>query len=79
MRHLAATGRVLLGLLLLIAGVLKIAFGLLFVLQGAGLVRWPASSFMIDARGWIAGGVLVMIVGVGSLLAARRQFTPPAA
>jgi hypothetical protein len=64
--------RRLLATALAVAGVLLLAFGLLFVLQGAGVVRWPADSFMIDARAWVVRGLLVMAAGAAALLASRR-------
>jgi hypothetical protein len=47
--------------------------GVLFALQGAGLVRWPAESFMVDTRGWIAYGLVIAVIGIGLMLAARRM------
>ena len=38
--------------------------GLLWIGQGAGIVRWPSSSFMIDQQSWIAMGVAMLAVGV---------------
>lgn len=49
--------------LMFIVGVVAIAFGLLFTLQGLGIVHWPSSSFMLDDRSWAIKGVLVMVVG----------------
>ena len=34
--------------LLLIVGLLALAIGLLWIGQGTGVVKWPASSFMIS-------------------------------
>jgi spore maturation protein SpmA len=58
---------------LLILGVLCLLVGLLWVGQGAGLVHWPASSFMIDQRPWIARGAILAIVGLVLILFARRR------
>ena len=49
--------------LMFVVGVIAVAFGLLFTLQGLGIVRWPASSFMIAQQQWVVKGVLVMAVG----------------
>ena len=47
-------------LLMVVFGVLAFLFGLLFTLQGLGVVHWPRSSFMLDDRSWsIRGAVLV--------------------
>jgi hypothetical protein len=58
--------------LLTIIGAALIAMGLLWACQGAGLIRWPAESFMINARPWIYYGLLTAIVGVVVLVVARR-------
>lgn len=54
------------------AGLFAIAMGLLWAGQGAGLVRWPESSFMIGRTAWIAGGLGLAAVGLAMLLAVRR-------
>ena len=36
-----------------------------------GLVRWPASSFMIDQTPWVTRGILVALVGVVLIAASR--------
>ena len=41
--------------ILLIVGILGLLMGLLWVGQGAGLIHWPESSFMLDQRPWILG------------------------
>lgn len=59
--------------LLFIAGAAGIALGGLFLLQGLGVVRWPASSFMIDQRIWITrGGAIALLGAVLIALASRR-------
>lgn len=54
-------------LLMVVIGLLAVAFGLLFTLQGLGIVHWPRSSFMLDDRSWAVRGA-VLIVG-GALMA----------
>jgi hypothetical protein len=54
-------------------GLLVTAAGALFALQGAGIVRWPAESLMVDTRGWIEYGIVIAMIGVGLLFAARRM------
>lgn len=49
---------------LLIIGVAALLMGLLWVGQGAGFIHWPASSFMIDQRPWIARGAILAVVGL---------------
>jgi len=58
---------------LLIVGVVAVLVGLLWVGQGMGLVRWPASSFMIDQRPWIARGAILAVVGLLVILFSRRR------
>ncbi len=59
--------------LLQIVGVLLLLMGLLWVGQGAGLIHWPQSSFMLDQRPWMWRGALLAAVGVALMLWARRR------
>jgi hypothetical protein len=52
---------------MLVIGVLAVAFGLLFILQGLGIVHWPRRSFMLEDRSWAVRGA-VLVVG-GALMA----------
>jgi hypothetical protein len=45
--------------------------GLLWIGQGAGLIPWPASSFMIDQRPWVTRGAILAVVGLSLIAAAR--------
>ena len=56
---------------LLMLGIFGVLMGLLWIGQGMGWVRWPASSFMIDQSPWVMRGILVALVGV-LLIAASR-------
>ena len=59
---------------LLILGILFAALELLFLLQGLGVIRWPASSMMIDQRAWVLrGGVLAVL---GAILVAGVRLLP---
>ena len=58
---------------LLILGLLALAIGLLWVGQGAGLVHWPASSFMIDQRPWVTRGAILAFIGLALILLSRRR------
>ncbi len=49
--------------LMVAIGLLAIAAGLLFTLQGLGLVHWPRSSFMLDDRSWAWRGGILMVGG----------------
>ncbi len=52
-------------------GLSAIACGVLFALQGFGVIRWPASSFMIDSRTWIVRGAVIAAVGLVLIILAR--------
>ena len=58
--------------LLTIVGAALLAMGVLWALQGAGVIRWPAESFMIDARPWIYYGTVAALIGLVILVVARR-------
>ncbi len=59
-------------LLLNILGVLAILMGLMWIGQGAGLIRF-VKSFMVGNRIWEIWGVVLATVGVGMLVLARRR------
>jgi hypothetical protein len=56
-----------------IVGVIALLMGLLWIGQGLGIVKWPASSFMIDVRPWAIRGAVLAVVGLGLLLWSRRK------
>ena len=56
-----------------VLGVVAILVGLLWIGQGTGLVKWPASSFMIDQRPWAIRGVVLAVVGLVLLWFSRRR------
>ena len=62
--------------IILVLGLLVTAVGLLFLLQGANVVRWPAESFMIGHHEWIEYGVVIMMLGGALILTARRIRRP---
>ena len=55
-----------------IVGVLAVLMGLLWIGQGAGLIR-VIPSFMIDQQIWIMWGVLLATVGTALLFYSRRH------
>lgn len=55
-----------------VIGLCLLLQGILFALQGAGVVHWPASSFMVDNRDWIERGIVVALIGVALILTAWR-------
>ena len=60
----------------LIVGIFAVLMGLLWVGQGTGIVRWPASSFMVDQSPWIWRGALLALVGLVLIWRARRLGRP---
>lgn len=58
--------------LFLLIGMVALAAGLLFVGQGLGYINWPASSFMINDRSWVAYGGAIVGVGLLLIVLARR-------
>ncbi|MBL8657951.1 MAG: hypothetical protein JNJ92_11445 [Altererythrobacter sp.] len=58
---------------LLVIGLLMVAAGALWALQGAGIVMWPAESFMLRREGWITYGLGTMLAGVFLIGWARRR------
>ena len=59
--------------LLTILGILCVLVGLLWVGQGLGIVRWPASSFMIDMQPWALRGALLAIAGAAMIWFGRKR------
>jgi hypothetical protein len=55
-----------------IIGVIALLMGLLWIGQGLGVIKWPASSFMIDVRPWAMRGAVLALVGLALLLWSRR-------
>ena len=51
---------------LLIAGLLALGVGLLWIGQGTGTIAWPSSSFMIDQLQWAGYGAA--LAGFGLVL-----------
>jgi membrane protein implicated in regulation of membrane protease activity len=60
-------------ILLLIVGILALLMGLLWIGQGAGIVHWPASSFMLDQRPWVLRGAILAVVGLALIVLSRRR------
>lgn len=61
--------------ILIFAGILGFIAGIVFMLQGLGVIRYPADSFMIDNRVWITrGGVLAFL---SAIVVAGVRLVPP--
>jgi hypothetical protein len=54
-------------------GILLILLGGLWALQGAGLVMWPSSSFMLREQSWVTYGIATALVGVALIALGRRR------
>jgi len=59
-------------ILMTVVGLAALAVGLLWAAQGAGLVQWPRTSFMIGATNWIYWGAALAVLGLLILWRARR-------
>lgn len=62
--------------IMIFGGILIFLFGLLFLLQGLGVVPWPKTSFMIGEQTWVMRGGVMMAVGailaLGGRVASRK-------
>ncbi len=58
--------------LLLFIGIVVLAAGALFVGQGLGIIRWPASSFMINETKWVYYGGGIVVAGLALILVSQR-------
>jgi hypothetical protein len=58
--------------LLLILGLIALAFGLLWIGQGTGLINWPASSFMIRQIQWAGYGAALAGLGLVLIWQSKR-------
>jgi hypothetical protein len=58
--------------LLLIVGIVLLAAGLFFAGQGAGIIPWPAESFMVSNVRWVYYGGFIAAAGLCIVLYARR-------
>jgi hypothetical protein len=62
--------------LLLILGLVALAFGLLWIGQGTGMINWPASSFMIRQIQWAGYGAALAGHTVGECTCSGRTPSP---
>jgi uncharacterized membrane protein len=57
---------------LLILGLLGLAIGLLWIGQGTGVIKWPASSFMISQLQWAGYGAALAGLGLVLIWQSKR-------
>lgn len=57
---------------LAVMGVLMFVSGVFWALQGAGIIMWPADSFMLRNHEWIVRGILTANFGLLQLYIVRR-------
>lgn len=55
-----------------ILGGLLVVAGLFWALQGAGIIMWPESSFMLAQSDWVTYGIATALAGVALIGLARR-------
>ena len=60
--------------ILLFAGILGFILGVVFLLQGLGVIRFPADSVMVDNRDWVLRGAI--IAGLSAILVAGVRLVP---
>lgn len=65
-------GRSAIRLALQAIGAALVVSGILWALQGLGIVMWPANSFMLAQREWALYGSITAAVGAAMLLVASR-------
>lgn len=58
--------------LLLIAGLIALAMGLLWIGQGTGVIDWPQSSFMIRQIQWAGYGAALAALGLILIWQSKR-------
>jgi hypothetical protein len=61
-------------MILRLLGLLTLAAGTLFTLQGFGIVQWPPDSFMLGKQAWVTNGLIIGAVGLGLVLFSFRTF-----
>jgi len=57
---------------LLIAGLIALALGLLWIGQGLGVINWPQSSFMIRQMQWAGYGAALAALGLILIWQSKR-------
>jgi len=58
---------------LLVAGLLLLVIGLLWIGQGTGAIPWPRESFMINQIQWAGYGAALAAIGLVLIWQARTR------
>lgn len=53
-------------------GVALFVLGAIWALQGAGILNWPAGSFMLADRSWALYGAVTAAIGLVLMLVSTR-------
>jgi hypothetical protein len=56
-----------------VTGAFLIAVGIIWGLQGLGVLNWPPSSFMIAQREWTLYGTFTALIGAATLWWAMQR------
>ena len=59
--------------LLAVIGVAMMMVGALWMLQGLGIIGWPASSFMLGDIVWTRNGAILAVAGVLLIWFGRKR------
>ncbi len=59
-------------IVLLIAGLIVLAMGLLWIGQGTGIIMWPKTSLMLLETKWAYYGAAAAVVGLILIVWSRR-------
>lgn len=54
------------------AGWFLVAMGIIWVLQGAGMLAWPTGSFMLGQNEWVLRGTVT--AAAGAVLLAHAEY-----
>ncbi len=63
---------IFLRIILNIVGAFALVAGSFFALQGLGIIKWPADSFMLADQKWVLYGALIAAAGALIIVLARR-------
>ena len=56
-----------------VLGAILIVAGIFWAFQGAGIIMWPAESFMLAQDRWILYGTITAVAGLVLVMIGRRR------